>query len=39
MSKTAFDSIAKFIGQYDKKLIAQALNGLDFVKDVRHIIA
>jgi hypothetical protein len=37
MSKTAFDSIAKFIGQYDKKLIAQALNGLDFVKDVRTI--
>lgn len=35
--KTAFDSIAKFIGQYDKKLIAQALMGLEFVPHVRTI--
>lgn len=33
--KTTFDAIAKFIGQNDKKLIAQTLNGLDFVNDVR----
>lgn len=36
-TKTTFDTIAKFIGQYDKKLIAQTLNGLDFVNDVRVI--
>lgn len=35
MSKTTFDAIAKFIGKYDKKLIAQTLNGLDFVPQVK----
>lgn len=37
MTKTAVAEIAKFIGQYDKKLIAQVLNGLDIVKDCRVI--
>lgn len=37
MSKTSYDAIAKFIGNNDKALIAQVLNGLDFVGQVRTI--
>lgn len=36
-TKTTFDTIAKFIGQNDKRLIAQALNSLDFINQVRVI--
>lgn len=35
MSKSTFDTIAKFIGQNDKRLINQALNSLDFINQVR----
>ncbi len=37
MTKTAVAEIAKFIGQYDKQLVSQVLNDLDFVKDMRVI--
>lgn len=37
MAKTSFDAIALHIGQFDKKMIAQALNGLDFASQVRVI--
>lgn len=37
MSKTTYDAIAKFIGNNDKALINQVLNGLDFVNQVRVI--
>lgn len=36
-AKTTFDTIAKFIGNNDKRLIAQALNGMDFTSQVRVI--
>jgi len=32
---TTFDAITKYAGQYDKQLIAQVLNGLDFIPQVR----
>lgn len=35
MASTQFDAIAKFIGKYDKKLIGQTLNSLDFVPQVK----
>ena len=35
MSKSLFAGISLFIGQNDKKLINQTLNGLDFVNQVR----
>lgn len=37
MSKTLAAGIALFIGQNDKKLINQTLNGLDFINQVRVI--
>lgn len=37
MATSNVDAIAKFIGKYDKKLIGQALNSLDFVDQVRTI--
>jgi hypothetical protein len=37
MPKSTFDAVAKFIGNNDKKLISQALNGLDFAQQVRVI--
>jgi hypothetical protein len=37
MSKSLFAGIALFIGQHDKKLISQTLNGLDFINQVRTI--
>jgi hypothetical protein len=35
MASSQFDAIAKFIGKYDKKLIGQTLNSLDFVPQVK----
>lgn len=32
---TTFDSIVKYAGQFDRQLIAQALNGMDFINQVR----
>jgi hypothetical protein len=32
---TTFDAITKYAGQFDKQLVAQALNGMDFMKQVR----
>ena len=32
---TTFDAILKYAGQFDKQLIAQALNGMDFIPQVR----
>ncbi len=37
MAKTSYDTIAKFIGNNDKVLIAQVLNKLSFVDQVRVI--
>lgn len=32
---STFEAITKYAGQYDKKLVTQALNGMDFVSQVR----
>ena len=37
MAKSTYSELAKFIGNNDKRLISQALNGLDFVSQVRTI--
>lgn len=37
MAATDFAAITKYAGQYDKQLIAQALNGMDFISQVRTI--
>jgi hypothetical protein len=37
MKATEFEAIAKWAGDNDKKIIAQVLNGLDFVPDMRVI--